>query len=964
LQKAAKLADQFVASPTRCILFGPFRLIPEQRLLLEGERPVRLGSRAIDILIALAERAGEQVSKRDLMARVWPDTNVVEANLAVHVAGLRRALGDGQSGRRYIVNVPLRGYSFVAPVKVADDLGSPTPRVTATVPLHNLPANVTRLIGRDEDVSKLARELRLHRLLTIVGAAGIGKTAVALAVADELIPDYEHGIWLIDLAPIADPRLVPTALASALRLEIRSDDPLRDLIAAVSDRRMLLMLDNCEHVIDEAAALAAAILRGARDAQILATSREPLRVEGERVRRLSPLASPPLTVRLSAAEALEFAAVQLFVERAAATASEFELNDGNASTVGDICRRLDGLPLAIELAAARVDSFGVTGLAARLDDRIRVLTRGLRGTLPRHRTLAAALDWSYQLLGPEEQTLFRGLAIFAGGFMLEAAQAVAAEPERDFLDIADMIANLVTKSLVQTDAGGPEIRYSLLETMRAYALAELVVSGEADVLARRHAVYFTALFERADAESLLRSPNEWLASYGREIDNLRSALGWAFSPGGDISMGVELTTFSIAMWANLSLTNECRAHLERALESSEGAPREARNEMRLYAALGHSLLLTKGPTPEVAAALSKSLTLAESLGDADYQARTYWTMYSQCFWTANYSAAMVYANKFRQVGAKAGDEADISLGDSMVGAAAHSLGDQALARRHLEGQPAHYAEVARPSDIVRFQYDTRMLGPMVLGPVLWLQGLPDQARRAAQNSIRLARETGHAVSLCNALTEAVWTLQLAGDVTDAELVLAEQTELALRIGLAHLAAYGRGLLGVLHVKIGNVDAGLTLLRAAVDELSSAEGLSHRLPAMLGELAQGLGKVGRVEDGTTAVDDALERCGRSEERWCLPELLRIKGVLLESYDTPSGVGAAQDHLVEAGDLARRQGAQSWELRAAMSLGRLYSAQNRAEDAQELLYSVYAKFTEGFHTADLQGARALLAEWTTL
>jgi len=953
--------DLETAESRRAVVFGPFRLLLAQRLLLEGEKPVRLGGRAMDILIALVERAGELVGKTELTTKVWPDTFVVEGNLKVNVAALRRALGDGQGGRRYIVTTTGQGYRFVAPITAVDERELALPyRITEPRP-SNLPVNPVRLIGRDEDVSKLVRQLLSHRLLTIVGAAGIGKTAVALDVAEQLLPNYEDGVWLINLAPVADPRLVQTALASALGVEIRSDDPLPGLSAALSDKRMLLVLDNCEHVIEAAAALAAAVLRGARGVQILATSREPLRVESERVRRLSPLVSPPASVKLNAAEALGFSAVQLFVERAAATASEFELNDVNASTVGEICRRLDGLPLAIELAAARVDSFGVAGLAARLDDRMRLLTRGRRGALFRHQTISAALDWSYQLLGPEEQTLFRRLAIFAGGFTLEAAQAVAAETGGNFLHIADMIASLVTKSLVQTDAAGPEIRYRLLETMRAYALTKLALSGEADVVARRHATYFTALFERADAESLVRSPNDWLAAYGREIDNLRSALGWAFSPGGEISMGVELTTFSIAMWANLSLTSECHGHVERALEATVGTPLDARNEMRLYVALGLSLLFTKGATPEVDAALGKSLTLAESLGDADYQARIYWSLYAQCFWTADYSAALEYARKFRQVAANTGDDADISMGDRMVGVAAHYLGDQALARRLLEGQPAYYAEVARPSDIVRFQYDLRMQGPMVLGTVLWLQGLPDQALRAARNSIRLARETGHAISLCDALTEAIWPLLLAGAVTDAESVLAEQTELAFRTGLAIFAAHGRGLLGVLNLKIGRVDSGLTLLRAVVDELSSPPAYLYHLPAFLGELAQGLGKVGRAEEGITAVDEALELCERSAERWCVPELLRVKGVIQESFDTPSAFDAARDHFVQAGDLARRQGALSWELRAAISLGRLLHTRGEAKDARDLLSSVYARFAEGFETADLQSAKQLLDAW---
>ncbi len=280
---------------------------------------------------------------------------MVEANLTVHVAALRRALRDGQADNRYIVNIPGRGYRFVAPVTFVDQQRYVTPPLAAAVRPHNLTAQLTRLIGRAEVVANLAQQLTTQRLLTIVGPGGIGKTAVALDAAARLVGDYEDGVWLIDLAPIADPRLVPTALASALRLEISSDDPVPGLIAAVRDRQMLLVLDNCEHVIEEAAALAAGVLRGSHGVQILATSREPLRVEGERVHRLSPLGSLPASVRLGASEALRFPAVQLFVERAAAAMNEFELSDADAYSVGDSCRRLDGVPLAIELAAGRVD---------------------------------------------------------------------------------------------------------------------------------------------------------------------------------------------------------------------------------------------------------------------------------------------------------------------------------------------------------------------------------------------------------------------------------------------------------------------------------------------------------------------------------------------------------------------------------------------------------------------------------
>src|ERR1700730_16038326 len=406
------LATTSTRSPQgQSLCFGPFRLLVAQRLLLESDRPVRLGSRALDILIALVERPGESVTKHELMALVWPDTVVEEGNLKVHVAGLRRVLGDGRGGTRYLISVPGRGYRFVAPVALVDEPQRPASYLATSNEQHNLPAQLTRLIGRHEIIDSLIERLSIQRLLTIVGPGGIGKTAVALVIAERLIGTYEHGVWLIDLAPITDPHLVPTALAAALKLEIRSENPLPSLIVALRDKQMLLLLDNCEHVIEAAAALATGILKGSRGVQILATSREALRVEGERTYRLSGLESPPASGRLSAAEVLNFHYTQLFIERAAAAANEFELNDGDAPSVAEICRDLGGSPCAIEFAAVRVAAFGGQRIAALLQDRLRLLTGGHRTALPRHRTIKAALDWSYQLLDEEEKTLFRRLAI-------------------------------------------------------------------------------------------------------------------------------------------------------------------------------------------------------------------------------------------------------------------------------------------------------------------------------------------------------------------------------------------------------------------------------------------------------------------------------------------------------------------------------------------------------------------------
>src|SRR6266700_620012 len=412
------------------ISFGPFRLLAAQRLLLEGDNPVRLGSRAFDILAALVERAGEVVGKKELIAGAWPQTFVEDANLKIQVSALRRALGDGQGGHRYVVTVPGRGYNFVAPVRREELSRVPLAPTSAQPAVHNLPFATIRMIGREEAVAALVSRLSRERLVTIIGPGGIGKTTVALAVAERMIAEYEHGVWLVDLAPVGDPRLVPTAVATVLGLDVRTDDQLAGLVTNLRDKRILLLLDNCEHVIDETATLATAGLRGASGANILATSREALGVAGEREYRLRPLSIPQPSAKLTAAEAALFPAVQLFVERAAAVVEDFALTDANAPLIVAICRKLDGLPLAIEFAAPRVAMLGVEGLAAHLNDRPRLSGAQRRTATPRHRTMRAVLDWSYGLLTEDEQAFFRSLGTFAGGFTVEAATAVAMDAAR------------------------------------------------------------------------------------------------------------------------------------------------------------------------------------------------------------------------------------------------------------------------------------------------------------------------------------------------------------------------------------------------------------------------------------------------------------------------------------------------------------------------------------------------------
>jgi predicted ATPase/DNA-binding winged helix-turn-helix (wHTH) protein len=510
--------------------FERFRLLPQQRLLLEDDKPIHLSSRALELLIALVARAGEIVSKDELMAHAWPTTVVEEGNLRVHIAALRRALGDGRDGTRYLLNTPGRGYSFVAPLSVS--LTSPA-SVTPLQAAPNLPAPLARMIGRSDVINRIATLLSQRRFISIVGPGGIGKTTVALAVGKAIAGRFWDSVRFIDLARLKEPGHVASALATELGLSVMSDEPLPSVPAHLRDRHMLLLLDNCEHVIDAAAALAEWVFRNASNVHILTTSREPLRATGEYVLRLPPLETPLPKTDLTAADAFTYPAVQLFVERASECVEGFELSDDNAAPIAEICRRLDGIALAIELAAGRTNAFGVRELAARLDDRFRLLTTGRRTALPHHQTLRAMLDWSYQYLPAAEQVALRRLAIFPGNFTLDAVQAVLAD-KVPAADVVDRIAGLVAKSLVAADAGEDTVTYRLLETTRAYAMEKLNQSGEFEEFARRHAKYYCGLCERSD-DLAAGQPSMHIVD---KIEDVSGALTWPHSTSGQERFGV------------------------------------------------------------------------------------------------------------------------------------------------------------------------------------------------------------------------------------------------------------------------------------------------------------------------------------------------------------------------------------------------------------------------------------------
>ena len=533
--------------------FGPFVLDAEARVLLHEGQPATLGARAVSVLALLVARAPNPVPKTALLDAAWPTVVVEENNLAVQVSAIRRSLAAAPGGNGWIETLSGRGYRYVGPaVQIREPTG---PRAGPLAPPVLLPESASAFIGRDREIEAIAALLDRHRLVTIIGAGGIGKTRLALRVAALVADRFADGVALVELASISDPTLVAATFAQSLGVQDRPARALVDVLRVeLAQRRMLIVVDNCEHVIDAAAKLLAALVSDSTGPVFLATSREPLRVDDEQLFPLAPLGLPD--AEANAAAIAESEAVRLFVERARRLQPDFALTPSRATVVAELCRHLDGIPLALELAAARVRALSVEQIADRLDDRFRLLTAGPRERMPRQQTLRAAFDWSWDLLPETERAVFRRLAAFPATFALDAACAVAADDGLDEFAIVDVVSQLVARSLVVAVTDEAETRYHLLETARAYALEKLGQAGDVEHVRNRHAAYFRDVGERAADEWMTLAEPAWRQRYLPDSDNFRAALDGAFGDGRAPAIAIARASATAPLWNALSRVND------------------------------------------------------------------------------------------------------------------------------------------------------------------------------------------------------------------------------------------------------------------------------------------------------------------------------------------------------------------------------------------------------------------------
>lgn len=931
----------------RAFAFGAFVLIPEKQSLLNGNTPVRIGGRAIDLLTALVERPGEVLTKRELIERAWPKTIVEEANLKVNIAALRRVLGEGSVDMQYIATVAGRGYRFIADVLSSDSSNILTGSCPPPANSRNLPNRTPHVLGRTAEISSIQQELKTSKIVSIVGPGGIGKTTVAIAATREC----EEEVAFIDLSTINDSQFIPAVIASALGLGMTGVDPLMGVIHTLRSQNKLLLFDNCEHLLPAVVVIVDRFIRNLDNVRILATSREPLRIDRERIHRLSGLECDP-SGSPKADEARAYPAVELFARRAYARAS-YQLSDADAPAVAEICRRLDGNALAIELAATQTAAFAPQDILKMLDDRLRILKLGSPAAPLRHQSLLATLDWSYSLLNEREAALLRAVSVFSGNFGVEGAAAVSKMAPGEVLDT---LGRLDAKSLLTVDVNLDVPTYRLLESTRSYCLERLRVEGEDEAMRRWHAEYVCAILERAEREWAQRTSRDWGSTYGRLIDDLRASLAWAERDESNRALRVRLTVAGLLLWNHLSLTEECRLRVPRAIEELGATGLVGTSaEMKLQVWYGGVTIYTQGLASPAMAAVQRAYDIASELGDIDCCVRCLRLIGIYQIFNGENDAGIRTFEKFAELAAA--DVPSAVLEGEVAGGIAQLFAGQLLSvRKRLEHR--HELDMHKTNESQRVRYISDRIGDVtnLLVHAQWLTGSPDTALRNSKWALEYAIATQHHVAIVNALSYISPIFYWTGNYEECDRYVAMFDEVALQHGFAIRRPVAMFYRAALESDWRNLPAD------AVDGIESAiaqfnaTGHLARMAYYQSVLAENLAKCGRFEAALSIIHAARDRAQEKNDRWCMPEVLRINASILANVGRTR---EAKGLLLESIGYSQGIGALSWRLRAANDLASIWVGESRIEDARRVLTDVFNEFDEGFETRDLAIAADLLA-----
>lgn len=714
--------------------FGRFELRPNQRRLLNDGRPVELGHRAIDVLLALVERAGQLVTKDQLLDLVWPGVVVEENNLQVQVSALRKILGATA-----IATSAGRGYCFTLELTPGSESSS-----LPETPRHNLPSQLTSFIGHDDDLEEYAALLEQTRLLTLTGIGGCGKTRLAIELAKRVLQSFPDGVWYVDLASLMDAERVTLTVATLLGIREENDRRMVDTLCdRLAGKQMLLVLDNCEHLVAACAALVQRVIGAASGVRVLAASREGLSVAGERTVTVRSLSFPPPGSKLDPGAPDACEAVRLFVERARLLVPKFSLGDDSRDAVAEICRRLDGIPLAVELAAARVKVLTVEEIRARLDDRFRLLAGGSKTAMARQRTLLATIQWSYDHLAPDQQQLLQRLSVFVGGWTLVSATRVAAE-QLDEYAVLDVLTRLVEQSLVTTNrVEGGTTRYTMLETVRQYAQDRLDESGDGEATRNRHLAFFVALAEEAQPQLVGQEQGAWFARLDLERENFLAAHSWCDHAEDGAELGLRLV-FSLAVY-----------------------------------------LLHRGLVPLRHRVTEDALTRPGAEVRNLARCRALWTAGEASYFMGRYAEAKEHVEASLSISHEIGDKAREAEALRLLGFVALAGGDRAIARAHFQDALALSRELGDKRQLSRALH---ALGVFFYGE----KREEEKAQHLFEEALALNRERGDRAGIAINLSHLGATSIALGLGDRARQMLREGFSIAedigsKRAGIAHLS---------------------------------------------------------------------------------------------------------------------------------------------------------------------------------
>lgn len=895
----------------------------------------------------LVSRSGEIVGKKELIDFCWPDTFVHEDNLKVNIASLRRTLSS-DTDEPYIATVAGRGYRFVAPVEVDYDQ---TLAAQPTAPPSRALPNRPLTLGRDPEISRIASALADVRCVSIVGPGGVGKTTVAIAVAHHELPNYADGVYFVDLSRVGDSQYVIAAIAAGVSATQRSEDTISDIVEVLHGKNALIVLDNCEHLLSTVAVIADRLLNTIPTIKILATSREPLRTHPERVYRLPTLDVPAAGIVKTAEQALAFAAVQLFVARAQERGA-YVLSDGDAPLVSAICHRLDGIALAIELAASKAAAFGVPTLLTMLEQRFLLLSNDVRTAPLRQWTLLATLDWSYRLLSEDEASLLRFLSVFAGPFRIKDVVAMSKATGFDTSQTMDALERLTQKSMLSAEYQDGTLSYRLLESTRAYALERQINVGERDAALGQHARHILDLYEGAAEERAWRAKREWMSDYASRIDDLRNALAWAFGPTGDRVLGIRLTVAAIPLWMEMSSLCEMQSRIERALvavHDLSDCPTDL--VMKLVAARASAMSFAQHLVPAIEGVWLECYLLGVKTNNAEYQLHGLWGLAAYLIYVGRPLEAIDKLHQFMAIAEAESDWPALAEGNRMMGMAEIYIGRISSARQRLEKLAATQHRSKEPVRLTRFQAERDAHVKCSLAIAFWISGEPDRAMQVAHAAVERAEATGHVVSQSNVLAVCAIPISLwTDDLKSAAKFLAMLEDNGRHQDIGIWREVCRFFRSALRAKRREAGAAAEM-KARLEDLIAARNLL-RAPMHYSMVAEALLEAGAVGEAKEVIEEAGRLAQEQTANWCVPEILRIGGLIAFATGGPN---EAERLLRLAIDKAQEIGALTLELRAAAILSEFLEADRRCTEASDLLAASCAKFGETTDYAQLEAAR---------